>query len=883
MTDSWPNWRTVGRLGSGSFGTVYEIERNNNGIIEKAALKVITIPRDESEVNDLRMKQMSEDYITSYYSDYKNHVLREYENMSKLHGCRNVVQCNDFKAIPHDDGIGWDILIKMELLTPLQNRLEGPFDEDDVIELGKDICKALVACSKEGITHRDIKPQNIFLSENGDYKLGDFGVARTLSGTTRSASRGVGTHDYMAPEVKNSEHYSNKADICSLGIVLYMLLNERRLPFEPLPPKLPRADYDYAAHRFRGEELPAPKNGRRSLKKIVLKACAFDPKDRYQSAEEMLHDLTDVGMGRKPSSFLPKHNPDKPNPGYSPPGDKPEDPLHGDDEGVPGDTSQPHGSTGTDDVFRGGKKPGTEGVFGEKEKTGTVGVFDGKDQTETTRKDPPNHWGRIVLITLCSIAILAVCYFNIHKWTSESEKTKIEAPVITSIELNSDCHPVLEWTPVDNAVTYYIVSADVIDRLSKIEHISKNYLEKTSATSATVDWSFNCNEFTRGGKDYRIQIGAELSNGKYIISSPETVFVPEHFHDNMHNLFRLSDDHKQLTISGKGRIHGADVPDEIRYTVESIVLNKGILPFGSGNDSNFFSAYYPKLKSVTLPEGLESIPDCAFYSHEFMDNLVSVKIPDGVKSIGEAAFSNLHHLNKINIPQSVTSIGESCFNYCGLKDIKITGDGITIGKGAFSWCSNLEDVSIISNGGTVNIGSHAFYNCEKLKNVSIEGLKEIKEGTFGDCVNLKTFDLKNITSIGREAFDNTGLTRLELPSSLEEIEQYAFRNCNNLTHVTIPSNVSQVRRAAFQGCKSLQTIVVSEGVKYIDDYAFYDCGNLISVSLPKSVRYLGNGTFNIYDESLNIYYAGTESQFKQIAQDASYYPNVYYNTTYLYQ
>ena len=413
----WPGWRTVGRLGSGSFGTVYEIERDNNGIIEKAALKVITIPRDESEVNDLRMKQMSEDYITSYYSDYKNHVLREYENMSKLHGCRNVVQCNDFKAIPHDDGIGWDILIKMELLTPLQNRLEGPFDEDDVIELGKDICKALVACSKEGITHRDIKPQNIFLSENGDYKLGDFGVARTLSGTTRSASRGVGTHDYMAPEVKNSEHYSNKADICSLGIVLYMLLNERRLPFEPLPPKLPRADYDYAAHRFRGEELPAPKNGRRSLKKIVLKACAFDPKDRYQSAEEMLHDLTDVGMGRKPSSFLPKHNPDKPNPGYSPPGDKPEDPLHGDDEGVPGDTSQPHGSTGTDDVFRGGKKPGTEGVF------------DGKDPTGTTTKDPPNHWGRIVLFTLCSIAILAVCFFNIHKWMpatcTEPEKCSI--------------------------------------------------------------------------------------------------------------------------------------------------------------------------------------------------------------------------------------------------------------------------------------------------------------------------------------------------------------------------------------------------------------------------------------------------------------------------
>ena len=103
----------------------------------------------------------------------------------------------------------------------------------------------------------------------------------------------IGTYNYMAPEVFNNRPYGHEADIYSLGMVLYWLLNERRLPFYPVPPAVPMAsDMERARQRrFRGEEIPAPIHGSEELKRIVLKCCAFDPKDRYHSAEDLLWEL----------------------------------------------------------------------------------------------------------------------------------------------------------------------------------------------------------------------------------------------------------------------------------------------------------------------------------------------------------------------------------------------------------------------------------------------------------------------------------------------------------------------------------------------------------------------------------------------------------------
>lgn len=297
----WSDWETVRMIGRGSFGTVYEIQRKLvDEDTESAALKVITIPQNPSDVEELYSEGYDDESITATFISHLKSIVAEYSLMRKMDGSANIVNCKDIRYIQHDDGIGWDIFIRMELLTPLMKALPADTAEQTIIKIGKDICNALVLCKKHEIIHRDIKPQNIFVSSNGDYKLGDFGIAKTVEKTMGGTK--IGTYKYMAPEVYNNQPYGSAADIYSLGLVLYWLLNERRMPFMPLPPAKLGAGMDEEARhrRLSGEKLPAPAHGSDELKQIVLKACAYDPKDRYTSAAAMLDDLNKLTGGMEP-------------------------------------------------------------------------------------------------------------------------------------------------------------------------------------------------------------------------------------------------------------------------------------------------------------------------------------------------------------------------------------------------------------------------------------------------------------------------------------------------------------------------------------------------------------------------------------------------------
>lgn len=283
----WPGWETIRLLGRGSFGAVYEIQRNFFGHTEKAALKVISIPQNDSDIQAMYHDGYNLESITRHYKSYLRSIVKEYALMTEIKGHTNIVYCDDLKYVLHNDGIGWDIYIKMELLQPLTDVIGDIPDEQTVIQIGLDICNALALCKERSIVHRDVKPQNIFVSEDGNYKLGDFGIARTIEQTTCGAK--TGTYKYMAPEVYNLQPYGSRADIYSLGLTLYWLLNERRTPFLPAPPKVPTVSETENAlyQRFSGKSILPPVHGSSELKHIVLKACAFDPKDRYESAAEM--------------------------------------------------------------------------------------------------------------------------------------------------------------------------------------------------------------------------------------------------------------------------------------------------------------------------------------------------------------------------------------------------------------------------------------------------------------------------------------------------------------------------------------------------------------------------------------------------------------------
>lgn len=294
-----PGWETVRCIGSGSSGKVYELmKKDEYGGNFHSALKVISIPSSQQEYDEMQ-RTMSEYAMRAKLRDKVESISNEYRLMSVLKGHPNIVNCEDTMIVPHTEDIGWDIYIRMELLTSLPDYVhENGLTVSQVIKIGTDICSALELCIRNGIVHRDIKPQNIFVSKYGDYKLGDFGVAKEEN--IRGAADKVGTYAYMAPEVYKNKSYDESVDIYSLGMVLYWLLNDRRGPFLPLGEENPSSQQiaDAQLRRYRGEALPAPKNGNTALKKVVLKACSYNPADRYSSPTEMKQALALAATGK---------------------------------------------------------------------------------------------------------------------------------------------------------------------------------------------------------------------------------------------------------------------------------------------------------------------------------------------------------------------------------------------------------------------------------------------------------------------------------------------------------------------------------------------------------------------------------------------------------
>ena len=287
------DWNIVSCLGEGSYGKVFEIERSEFGQTYRAALKVITVPQSSAEVRSVISEGMSVSQAEAYFHGIVEELMHEFSIMFKLKGTANVVSCEDLRVLEHPDGIGWDILIRMELLHPLLPYVyQHPMARRDIIRLGIDICKALELCQRYNIIHRDIKPENIFISDNRDYKLGDFGIARTIERTTSGLSK-KGTYSYMAPEVYAGREYGFSVDTYSLGLVLYRMLNKNRGPFLPQPPEaITFSSREQAlARRMSGEPLPRPFYGEGRLGEIVLKSCAFDPKDRYSSPQQLRQEL----------------------------------------------------------------------------------------------------------------------------------------------------------------------------------------------------------------------------------------------------------------------------------------------------------------------------------------------------------------------------------------------------------------------------------------------------------------------------------------------------------------------------------------------------------------------------------------------------------------
>ena len=298
----WDNWRVKDVIGRGSFSTVYTVVKEEFGATYEAALKHISIPKSEEEYREsFNVSFTSEEQARVYYRSGVQRLQTEIDLMFRLQGHSHIVNYQAHKITEKKNIPGYDVYIRMEKLKTLSRiiREKGDLSQEEVLKVGLDICDALKAVHVENVLHRDIKLENVFYGK-GEYKLGDFGVSRTLSQMDKVTT--AGTPHYMAPEIYHHMETDHTADIYSLGIMLYRLLNGNRVPFLPADRAITptwEQDQEAFSRRMKGEAFPAIDGVREDLMQVVLKACAFQPAERYQSAGEMAAALEGCREPRK--------------------------------------------------------------------------------------------------------------------------------------------------------------------------------------------------------------------------------------------------------------------------------------------------------------------------------------------------------------------------------------------------------------------------------------------------------------------------------------------------------------------------------------------------------------------------------------------------------
>ena len=278
-------WYIGAKLAEGRHSKVYKAFRVVNSIEQQMCIKTVKFPNDENELSKIIGSDKYKN-IDEYLQVLENAIRLNMDKMISLNGNVNVVRYDDYTIVKENSC--FYVVMLMELLTPLSSCLKSKqIDSKQVITMGKDICRALDAFRQIGIIHHNIKPENIYVDNSGNYKLGDFGIYEI------EQDDAVRINSYTAPEIYRHLDNDTNSDIYSLGILLYKLLNNNRAPFLPdYPAPISLTDRDNAfAKLMRGEMLTSPAKADYELSKIIFKACAYNPAQRYLTPFELEQDF----------------------------------------------------------------------------------------------------------------------------------------------------------------------------------------------------------------------------------------------------------------------------------------------------------------------------------------------------------------------------------------------------------------------------------------------------------------------------------------------------------------------------------------------------------------------------------------------------------------
>lgn len=326
-------------------------------------------------------------------------------------------------------------------------------------------------------------------------------------------------------------------------------------------------------------------------------------------------------------------------------------------------------------------------------------------------------------------------------------------------------------------------------------------------------------------------------------------------------------------------------------SLTSVAFNQGLKTIGP-----YAFAQSESLQSVTFSNTIEMVGEFAFLECE---ELIDVTLNDGLQRIGKDAFlktavwnnagddvylckwflgrKNKENSNQITFEEGTVGIANYALFESSIVAVDLPESVKIIGDQSFAK-SNLNQVVIGS--GVEEIGTQAFYMCEKLVvvilgaydietlQITSSSLKVINEYAFAECKQLESIEIPaSVETINTYAFNNSALyknsasgvvyagnwvvgcdnTKASGTITIEDdtvgIANYAFYKCSNISGVEIPDSVKSIGRSAFYQCTNLVSVVLPSGLEEIADYTFYGCSNLTLPTLPQTLKTIGRSAF----------------------------------------
>ena len=266
------HYKILEKLGEGGMGVVYKAL--DTKLDRDVAIKFLP-PQLKSDKNAK----------ARFIHEAKAASALNHSNIAVIHEIDETPEGQMFIVMAYYDG------------QTLKDRIErGPLAVDEAVNIVSQIASGLAKAHEKAILHRDIKPANILITEDGEAKLADFGLAK-LAGQTKLTRTGttVGTVAYMSPEQARGDEVDARSDVFSLGVVLYELLTGE-VPF--------KGDHEAAVLYGIMHNEPEPLEQYRSdlpegVQRTIDKALTKTPDERYSSAADVLADLKKVQEGRQ--------------------------------------------------------------------------------------------------------------------------------------------------------------------------------------------------------------------------------------------------------------------------------------------------------------------------------------------------------------------------------------------------------------------------------------------------------------------------------------------------------------------------------------------------------------------------------------------------------